>query len=475
LRIYSENVVQQSSAGTLVIGPAEIFIKDGFIQSLSPGRRDSSSSQEDLDHDLGDLLIAPAFVNAHTHLSLSSLRGLINQENYRGNVVEEVYFRFESNLSAEDVRAFVRVAALECILAGTAMVWDHYYFADALAEGFRDVGLCAAVAATLQDLEGPGARVWEQQLVSTVRIAQSAEMFRDGILAVVGPHATDTVSDELWNHVGEIATRHDLPVHAHVAQSQDEHGRIWSQYGTTPMGRLEKLGMLDLKSPFLMVHGLYVGKDEIQRLDPKRHFLGYCPSAQMQFDFPAPVHLWQEHGIGIVLGTDAGCCNDTMNVQLEMRNLAAGQLFALPHSREYRSFTNDPSVLPSQRVRTRRETLYNNSIQHATPERLLSSVWSIPGSLHPASQCGVIAPGYRANLCVYDTEHPVFWPGYDPLRSLAYSNASPAIHGMIINGEWRGTPGDFHRSIVQSDQAQEFRREADGRLRGVLERSGLSR
>jgi len=475
MHIYSENVVQRASTGELIVGPAEIKINEGLIVGVTPGRSGQSNANRDPDYEhLGEHLIAPAFVNAHTHLALASLRGLVTQENYRGNVVEEVYFRFETKLSAEDVRAFVRVAALECLLSGTATVWDHYYFADALVDAFRDVGLCAVIAPTLQDVDGPGVKVWEAQMDATIRIAQDPSLLNEGIVAALGPHATDTVSDALWTQVGEVATQSNLPVHAHVAQSQEELGRSWSKHGVPTLERLKRLGMLDLKPPFLMVHGLYVGRDELKYLDPNRHMLGFCPNAQMQFDFPAAVGMWREQEIPIVLGTDAACCNDTMNVQLELRNLAGGHLFGVPHSREYRSFSVDPSLLSSQRLRARRDALFAGGVQDSQPEALLSTLWSNPGSIHPNFKCGNIAPGHRANLVIYNTEHPAFWPGYNPIRSLAYSNVAPAIHGMMVNGQWKGIMGDFHRSIFASDDAVEFKLEADARLRGVLERAGLS-
>src|SRR5690606_21075272 len=90
--------------------------------------------------DLGDLLLTPAFVDAHTHLALVVLRGAVGEAT-AGDVVEDLYFRVERRMTREDVRALTAMGALECLLAGTAVVWDHYYFADGVLDGLRDAGL----------------------------------------------------------------------------------------------------------------------------------------------------------------------------------------------------------------------------------------------------------------------------------------------------------------------------------------------
>ncbi len=102
--------------------------------------------------DFGRRPVAPAFVNGHVHLAMSPLRGITDAENRLGNVVTDVFFRVESQLSEADVEAFTRLGAFESLLSGTGEVWDHYYFGDAVARALSEVGLGAVVAPTLQDL-----------------------------------------------------------------------------------------------------------------------------------------------------------------------------------------------------------------------------------------------------------------------------------------------------------------------------------
>ena len=100
---------------------------------------------------------------------------------------------------------------------------------------------------------------------------------------------------------------------------------------------------------------------------------------------------------------------------------------------------------------------------------LLSRIWSRPGAMHPNFRVGQIAVNAMANLIVWDTGHPAFWPPVNPLRNLAMADPVGAMHGLIVAGQWVGTPGDFHRSLWQSEAYTAAREEADARLKRLLD------
>ena len=120
---------------------------------------------------------------------------------------------------------------------------------------------------------------------STIPAAQQ------GLVPVLGPHATDTVSDDLWRKIATVADEEDLPIHSHLAQALDEVEWSWETHDLSPLGRMQKLGLTDLKVNKLWVHALYVGDEELNLLNPAFDRLGHCPSAQMQFGFPAHTTL----------------------------------------------------------------------------------------------------------------------------------------------------------------------------------------
>ena len=191
-----------------------------------------------------DTLLFPALVNAHTHLAMGALRGITDGDAFTGNVVEDLFFRIETALTREDVRAFARMGCWEALLAGTGSVWEHYYFADAIAEAFLDTGMTGTIAPTLQDVSGPGLALascgWEDTLRTTLSIHHNDTLRTKGVVAALGPHATDTVSPSLWQTVAKKAEEHALPIHAHVAQSIEEFERIRYRHGCSPVEFLQR-------------------------------------------------------------------------------------------------------------------------------------------------------------------------------------------------------------------------------------------
>ena len=464
--LFADVVVRPAVDGSPELGPAIVRWRDGLIVSVEPATREAARA-DDAVLDLGRAVVAPAWVNAHTHLAMSALRGLGGDAARRGNVVEELWFRIEAALTADDVRAFSRIGALECLLCGTGAVFDHYYHADAVARALVDVGLHGAVGATLQDLAGPGAAASDAALATTDAIAADASLSRAGVVAAVAPHASDTVSPALGARAVDLAERRGLPVHVHVAQSAEEVGRAIDAGFRSPIDRVLRSADVERAPRTLLVHGIYATRADVAALDPSRFLHVHCPASQAQFAHPADLARWAR--IPIALGTDAGACNDAMNVQRE--------LLLLGHAEAWRT-TFDPGLGPALDADLRsgaaatlahRSATFDARAGRADPWAVLRAVWEIPGGAHAGLRVGVLAPGARANLTAYDLDHPAFWPGHDPLRALAYGDASAALSALWVGGRAVGVVGDV-RALLRDERVAAWTAEATARLDALLDR-----
>jgi 5-methylthioadenosine/S-adenosylhomocysteine deaminase len=450
--LHADQVVYEDGE-SLCVGPANVEVQGAFVSQVVPGEAVDGAQV------LGRRILAPAFVNGHTHLSMCALRGLVGQSQMSGNVVEEVYFGLETSLTRDDVRAFARLGAWECLLSGTGAVFDHYYYADAVAEALVDVGLCGVVAPTFQDLSGPGSAAGEAAIETTLAIADNGGLREAGVFAAFGPHATDTVSRAAWERLAELGSRHSLPIHAHLSQSFEELERLVASADGDPVSRLAPV--LEAGVPLLGVHGIYLSDSELDRLAEADVVLGYCPAAQHQFAFPARVEGWRKRGIGLVLGTDAGVCNDRMDVQAEVRMVATAATPRVTHGPEHAAWRSGRSLQDARQAEGRRATLL-------TSEEALASVWSTPGGWARGLGVGKIAPGARANMIVVDPSHPALWPGTDTLRALAYGNVAAALEATMINGQLRRLD-----ELRRSDTLTAHLDEANRRREMWLKRAGV--
>ena len=475
LHIFSERVLLPDFS----IHPCIIRIQDGIIQSVTPATREIWTTwKKDLSEleyeDLGDALVTPAFVNAHTHLCMLAFRGIGGLASLQGNVVKDLYFKLERNLLPEDVRAFTRLGAVEALLSGTGMVWEHYYFGNMLVEGLQDVGLCGAVASTLQDIDGPGKDRTEKAWEETLSLHQNSVAAAQGIVAAIGPHATDTVSDELWTQIARTADEHNLPIHSHLAQALDEVEWSWNHHDISPLGRMQRLGITDLEVNKLWVHALYVGDDELKMLNPKFDRLGHCPTAQMQFGFPAHTNAWRNQGFDILLGTDSPSCNDSINIQAELRLFGAADAYGVTMGDTLRKFRQDPVLKKARAVQNERQIIYDMRAPFVAPESLLSTLWNHPADLPPQAPVGMIEDGRWANLLVWDTNHPCFWPNTDPLQALTMANVTPGLKRIMTRGDWKfDGDGYLAHRVAIDPMVNLWRVEASERLEHLWSRAGL--
>jgi len=443
--------------GDYRIVPATVVIAGSRIREVVEGPLEG-----EVDLDLGDKLLSPAFVDPHTHVALHALRG-IGFAQTQGNVVEDLFYRFEQLLSAEDIAAFARMGAYDRLLSGVGLVWDHYFHGEAIARALAELPMSAVIAPTLQDLSGPGAERWEAELEGTLAIARDAKLADAGIVAALGPHATDTVSESLWLRVLDEHDALGVPIHAHLAQSVEEAERAQDRHNRSCVGWLRDLGVLEV--PGVFAHALFVNSEELAAFD-ERHTLIACPHAQLHFGFPARIDLWQKAGVRWTVATDAAASNDSCSLREELRYAAGFATAPASFSDAYASFLHQTGDARGVwRARTRARHVLENA---ATPVALLHKVWGFAGGLHPAMKAGVIEAGALANLAAWDLEDVSTWPAHDPLAALVYADAEHALHAMIVAGQVVGTPGDLRRSVVTGDTFRAHRADASDRLTRLL-------
>lgn len=464
LRIRSTRVLLGTEHGPR-IGPATLVIEPPHITAVLP-----NEPAQPGDDDLGGLLVTPAFVDAHTHLALSFMRG-VDTRSVRQNLVEDLYFHFESRLSPGDVGAFARLGAYESLLHGVGFVWDHYYAGLELAGALVDTGLTGVVAPTAQDCFGPGKHDTDRTLRDTLDLCGDAALEARGVYAALGPHATDTVSPALFRRIAALAAEHQLPVHLHVAQSAEEVTRVEAREGRTPVALLAREGILEAAPSVLMAHALFATEADLAGLDAERHALVFCPSSQAQFAMPAHLPAFQRAGVRWFVGTDCASSNDSLDLQKELRAALLACSAETTYSQAHADYLRGGGARDAEEVSRLRRENARAMARALAPARLLWRITEGPGALHPRVRVGVIAPGALANLVAWDSDHPVFFPGLDPLRTLALGGSTPAIEAMWTAGRELGTRGDFARSLVRSTAYREAHAEASHRLRLLIARA----
>src|SRR5260370_19542195 len=170
--------------------------------------------------DFGCAAILPGFVNAHSHLELTVMRGFLEREEHDFfNWLRKLTIARQA-MAPEDLLFSATCGAVEAIRAGVTCVGDSSCFGTASMKALRATGLGGVV---YQESFGPdpgdaGANV--QRLTDQVAELRSYES--DRIRAGVSPHSVYTVSPLQLELISRLAVDENLPLMIHAAESQAE-------------------------------------------------------------------------------------------------------------------------------------------------------------------------------------------------------------------------------------------------------------
>ena len=283
---------------------------------------------------LGDAIILPGFVNTHTHLELTAMRGYLEQEetDFFAWLRKLTIARLEL-MTPDDILVSATWGACEAARAGITCVFDASDSALLSMGALRDVGLRGVV---YQESFGPDARLARENFdklktkVQELRAVES-ELVRVG----VSPHAPYTVCAPQLELIADFAHAERLPLMMHAAESAAEDlfmregcGAFaeglarreieWKAPGVSTIQYLKQVGVLDV-SP-LLAHCIRVDDVDIGILRDTRSPVAHCPKSNLKLGHgPAPFAKFLSAGLALGLGSDSVASNNTCDMLEEAR------------------------------------------------------------------------------------------------------------------------------------------------------------
>ncbi|BEQ15263.1 amidohydrolase family protein [Desulfoferula mesophila] len=282
--------------------------------------------------DLGEGLLLPGLVNAHTHLELSGLAGLMPPQ---GDFV--VWLESMVNLRPVQLRQNgpeATLAAVEYLAqSGTALVGDVTNTGKA-AQALGSAGVSAVSfyeALGAAKAEPPEAQAsWQGALLLASAVAAHA------------PYSIPTARLAALK-----AKAGAMPFAIHLAESRAEveflagrgsEGRRLEEFlrdrglrredldlaAATPLGQLQAADALDHRT--LLVHGVQLTLDEIEQVAVAQASLCVCPRSNLGLTGGlAPVEALLAAGVNLALGTDSLASAPSLSLWEEMAALLAAK------------------------------------------------------------------------------------------------------------------------------------------------------
>ncbi len=363
-----------------VLDDHDVLCRDGVVAGMAPSGTLAAAGARVIDAQ--GRVVLPGFINAHTHFYSSLVRGLGKarpSKNFR-EVLEHLWWRLDRALELADVRVSALLALVDAIRQGTTTVLDHHASAgavrgslDAIAEAVHASGLRACLCFEVSDRDG--ARVCDEALAENAAFAARCASGQDPHLrALIGLHASFTLSDATLRRAEEIASRAGVGLHVHVAEAASDQEACLEAHRCRVVERLHRLGILGERT--IAAHCVHVDAGEMELLARSGTAVAHCPQSNLNNAVGiADTLAMRQRGVLVGLGTDAMTNRmlEELRSALWVRHLAAA----------------DPSAGLAQ-----------------TCALLLDGNRGIAGRLFPGLGLGELREGGAADLVVIDYQPP---------------------------------------------------------------------
>ena len=357
--------------------------------------------------DCSGRIVFPGFICAHHHFYSTMARGMCPPGEPASNfveILERLWWKLDMALSEEDITLSTQIPLIECIRNGTTTIIDHHASPsfrdgslDRIEAAVREAGLRASLCYEVSDRNVAGAGIAENE-----RFIMKVGAGDGRIAAMIGLHASFTVSDETVERCVGIAGDAGVGCHIHVAEDAADREDSLDKYGAPTVERLHKLGVTGERSIF--AHCIHIDEAEMEILASTGTAVAHNPESNMN-NAVGVAKLLELLGKGVLvgLGTD-GMASDML---AQMR--CAYLLHRLDNRDPRVAFMEAPQIL-----------LQNNA---AICERQFGI------------RLSEIAPGRPADLAIIDYRPPTPLDESNLLGHIIFGLVDATVDTTVCGGE----------------------------------------
>ena len=423
-----------------ILPDASSLIESGAVaiegsQVIAVGSRDELVSQfpKAPVRDFDEAAILPGFVNAHSHLELTAMRGYLEREegNFFSWLKKLTIARLE-RMTPDDLYVSAAWGAIEAARAGVTCVGDASDAASTSMRALSDVGLRGIV---YQESFGPNPAEARENLDKLrEKVARLREHETELVNIGVSPHAPYSVSGSQLELIADLANTEKLPLMMHAAESEAEslfmregHGPFaeglarrgigWRAPGISTIQYLARHGILQT-SP-LLAHCIRVDDADLETIKEADAKIAHCPKSNAKLGHGrAPFADFVEKGIKVGFGSDSVASNNNCDMIEEAR-------FA---------------------ILTARGTVGVSSTGQKLNAEIALEALTVGGAraLSLEAQTGVLIEGAQADMTVVDLDGAHQVPLHDALAALIFSSSGRDVLMTMVAGNEVFSEGRVH-------------------------------
>lgn len=309
-----------------------VVVEGDRIAAVGPGPAPASLDVDQTVEATG-CLVTPGLVNTHQHLYQWATRGLAQQENLFGwlTALYPTWARIDAGIVAD-----ASAAALGWLArTGCTTTTDHHYVfpargGDLLAaeiEAARRIGVRFQPCRGSMDLGAsrgglPPDAVVEDRDVALAATEEAINRFHDSapgaqVRISVAPCSPFSASRELMVESAELARRHGVRLHTHLAETAEEEAFCLETFGCTPTEYVDSLGWL--AGDVWLAHCVHLDDSAVRRLAETGTAVAHCPTSNARLGSGiARVADLLARGVPVGLGVDGAASNEEGSLAAEL-------------------------------------------------------------------------------------------------------------------------------------------------------------
>lgn len=402
-------VVTMDAAGA-VYPKGAVAVRGRSIVAVGPAAELSERFNAAEVRDCSGCAIIPGLINAHAHVPMSLLRGLVADQQLDVWLFGYMFPVESQFVNPEFCYVGTLLSCAEMVRGGTTTFVDMYYFEEEVARAADEAGMRAICGQTVMRLPTPDAASFDEGLE---RARQFIDRWHrhERIIPTVAPHAPYTCTDAIYRAAAELCRHYGVPLNTHLSETAREVQESREQRGATPIGYAERVGAFRVRC--IAAHCTHATEDDLLLL--REHGVGAvpCPSSNLKLASGiAPYRRMIAAGVRTGLGTDGPASNDDQDMFTEI-HLAA----LLP-----KGVSGDPTAVPA------RDAFSLATIRGAQ-------------AIHLDHLIGSLEPGKRADIAVVELGRlhsaPRYTYSHDAIYShLVYSARAADVRDVLVDGRF---------------------------------------
>ena len=405
--IHNCTAVLMDEAGTVLPG-AYVAVEGTRIVSVGTVRPQGTFDQE-IDGK-GNVLM-PGFVNAHTHVPMTAMRGYGDGNNLQ-DWLHNYIFPVEARWDDRAIRCCTDLGLAEMIASGVTCIADMYGHSPAIAQEVAAAGISANLSVGGVQFTDDFNPDTHNDCRVQRELTEQWHGYNDGqILVDASVHGEYTSHQQLWRWMAGYAREHGLGMHVHISETRSEHEECLARHGKTPIQVLNDYGVWDGRA--IAAHCVWTTPEDWAIMAEKGISAIHNPMSNLKLGSGiAPVPAMKKAGVNVCLGTDGVSSNNCTDFFSDLK------FAAILHN----GAGCDPLAL-----------LPLDALKMATRD----------GGVALGRKTGVIQAGYEADLILVDFSHLNLTPCHSVISNLAYAAHGSDVCMNMARGKVIYKDGDF--------------------------------